>query len=241
MAGLLAVMTAAWIYTIAASVGGDIPLSWSRPQLAHSGHSFGSLVVMWTIMMTAMMLPTAWPMILLFAGVQRNRTGASHPVAATALFVGGYLAAWSLYSVAAAGGQFLLRENAFLSPQMASTSPLLAGLLLIGAGVFQWTPFKESCLRHCRSPVGFLATYWQEGLRGAVGMGLRHGTFCVGCCWVLMLVLFVTGVMNILWMVVLTLLTLAEKVVPPGLAPWIRHGSASGLLIWGLLVLTGSL
>ncbi|HEY8715475.1 MAG TPA: DUF2182 domain-containing protein, partial [Candidatus Acidoferrum sp.] len=154
------------------------------------------LFVMWAVMMVAMMLPSATPMILTFAAVTRNRRQRDRPYVPVAVFASGYLFVWCLFSAIAAMAQWALHRSALLSSTMASTSVFLGALVLIGAGVFQFTPLKHACLRHCRTPLEFIMTRWREGWRGAFGMGLRHGAFCAGCCWVLMLLLFVGGVMN---------------------------------------------
>jgi predicted metal-binding membrane protein len=189
------------------------------------------LFLMWSEMMVAMMLPSAAPMILTFAMVNRKRQERQQPFASTGLFVTGYLAAWTGFSALAALAQAILHHYALLSPMMTSVSPMLGGSLLIAAGLFQWTPIKNACLTHCRSPLSFLMTGWREGKGGAFLMGLQHGTYCTGCCWFLMALLFVAGVMNMWWVAVIALLVLVEKVAPRGL--WI--GRATGLLlcVWG--------
>jgi len=132
--------------------------------------------------------------------------------------------------------QWSLHAAALLSPMMVSTSPALGGMLLVAAGVCQWTPLKYTCLRHCRSPLGFLTTEWREGARGALTMGLRHGAYCVGCCWVLMSLLFVAGVMNLLWIAAITVFVLVEKIVPRG---DVVGRIAGGVLVGvGLMLLT---
>jgi predicted metal-binding membrane protein len=134
----------------------------------------------------------------------------------TTIFVLGYLVVWTTYSVAAALAQAGLHAAALMSPAMAATSPLLAGGLLVAAGVFQWTPLKRACLAGCRSPLSFLMAGWREGRGGAFVMGLRHGLYCLGCCWALMALLFVVGVMNLLWVAAIAVAVLVEKVVPRG-------------------------
>jgi predicted metal-binding membrane protein len=118
-----------------------------------------------------------------------------------------------------------------ISPAMIGTSPLLGGLVLIAAGIYQWTPAKHACLARCRSPLAFLLTEWREGARGALVMGIRHGFSCAGCCWLLMLLLFVVGVMNLLWIALLTVFVLLEKILPRGL--WVSRASGGALIIWG--------
>jgi predicted metal-binding membrane protein len=176
----------------------------------------GALVIMWVVMMVAMMMPAAAPMIVMFATIRRRRTAEGRPAVPTVIFVLGYLVVWTIYSGVAALAQAGLHAAALLPPAMAATSPLLSGGLLVAAGVFQWTPLKRACLAACRSPLSFLMTSWREGRAGAFMMGLRHGLYCVGCCWALMALLFVAGVMNLLWVAAIAVAVLVEKVVPRG-------------------------
>jgi predicted metal-binding membrane protein len=187
---------------------------------------------MWAVMMVAMMLPSAAPTILLFAGVSRRRRLQGRPAVPAAVFTLGYLLVWMLYAAAAATAQWELHRLALLSPAMASASPLLGGGLLVAAGVYQWMPLKGACLSHCRSPLGFFSTEWREGAWGALLMGMRHGSFCVGCCWLLMALLFVAGVMNLLWVAAIAGFVLLEKLLPGGA----RLGKAVGvlLILWGV-------
>src|SRR5207249_2185684 len=134
----------------------------------------------------------------------------------TGLFVLGYLIVWTAFSLVAAVAQWALHGASLLSPMMKSSSPLLAGALLIVAGVFQWTRWKHACLNHCRSPLQFLLHDWRDGAAGALAMGIKHGAFCAGCCWMLMALLFVAGVMNMLWVAAIAVAVLVEKVVPRG-------------------------
>jgi predicted metal-binding membrane protein len=194
------------------------------------------LFVMWAVMMVAMMVPTATGMILAFATINRRRRAQGQPYVGTAVFLGGYVMVWAGFSVLATLAQWGLHAAALLSPMMVSTSPVLGGALLLSAGVFQWTPLKHVCLKQCRSPLGFLMTDWREGPRGALIMGLRHGIYCTGCCGFLMALLFVLGVMNLLWVATMTLLVLVEKVVPRG---EIVGRAAGGMLVIAGLVLLG--
>jgi predicted metal-binding membrane protein len=214
--------------------GMDMPgmRSWSAVELL-------LLFLMWAVMMVAMMLPSAAPMILLVAAVQRRRRERASPAAPTAVFAAGYLLVWTLFSAAAASTQWLLHQTALLSPAMASTSPILGGLLLMTAGLYQWLPIKSSCLSHCRSPVGFFGSEWREGSAGALVMGVRHGLFCLGCCWALMTLLFVGGVMHLPWVAAIAGLVLVEKVVRGG--PWIGRLAGLGLIAWGAWVLAGGM
>jgi predicted metal-binding membrane protein len=192
---------------------------------------------MWTVMMVAMMLPSAAPMILFFHRIAADRAAKGQPAVPTAVFAGAYLAVWTAFALAATGAQWGLHEAALLSPLLRVSSPLLGGALLAAAGVFQLTPLKHACLARCRTPLGFLLTEWREGARGAWVMGLRHGAFCTGCCWALMALLFVGGVMNLLWVAALAVVVLAEKVLPRG---ELLGRLGGGLLIaWGAWVALG--
>jgi predicted metal-binding membrane protein len=192
------------------------------------------LFLMWAEMMVAMMLPSAAPMILMFSSVTRNRRLNRRPYVPVTFFLGGYLIVWTLFSAAAALAQWLLHGTALLSANMATTNRILSATLLIVAGVFQWTPLKNACLSHCQSPLSFLMTSWREGKSGALVMGLKHGLYCTGCCWMLMALLFVAGVMNLFWIAALTVFVLLEKVLPS----WMRFERFAGvaLVTWGLRV-----
>ena len=192
-----------------------------------SGVELLLLFVMWGVMMVAMMTPSASPMILMFSAMNRRRAERQGPVVRTGLFVVGYLVAWTAYSAAAATAQWVLHGLALVSPMMVSTSPYLGGGLLVAAGIFQWTPLKRACLTQCRSPMGFVMTEWREGPLGALIMGIRHGVYCVGCCWVLMALLFVAGVMNLVWVAAIATFVLVEKVVPAGE----RVGQVAGVVL----------
>lgn len=195
------------------------------------------MFVMWAVMMVAMMIPSAAPMIITFASVNRRRREQQRPYIPTGVFLAGYLAVWTVYSVAATLVQGALHEAALLSPMMVSTSPVLGGVLLMTAGVFQWTPLKHACLRHCRSPLSEIMSDWREGSRGAFVMGLKHGAYCAGCCWFLMALLFVAGVMNLLWVAAIGAFVLIEKLAPSG------HlvGNIAGvlLLVAGAFMISG--
>ncbi len=192
----------------------------------------------WSIMMIAMMLPSATPMITTFATINRKQAqqqGERKPLVSTFYFGLGYVLMWVGFSLVATLAQWALHEAALLSPMMVSASPLFGGLLLIVAGVFQWTPLKYVCLRHCRSPIGFIMTEYRPGNRGALVMGLKHGTFCVFCCWFLMALLFFGGVMNLLWIAGLAGYVLLEKIVPQGL--WVGRVVGALLTLWGVWVM----
>jgi predicted metal-binding membrane protein len=181
-----------------------------------SAGQFGTRLVMWTVMMVAMMTPTAAPMTLVYAAVARKAAKEGNPVAPTFVFVGGYLAVWALFSVAATAAQGGLDRMALLSPMMVSASPLLGGGLLVGAGVYELTPLKHACLAHCRAPAHFISRHWRRGFVGSFRIGLALGLYCLGCCWVLMGLLFVGGVMNLLWVAAIAVFILIEKAIPFG-------------------------
>jgi predicted metal-binding membrane protein len=175
------------------------------------------MIIMWVIMMVGMMLPSATPMILIYAAISRKASRDGSPLAPTAVFATGYIVMWCLFSVVATIAQWALDQAALLSPMMVSTSPLLGAGLVIAAGIYQLTPLKDSCLDHCRAPARFISEHWRAGGAGAFWMGAEHGLYCLGCCWVLMGLLFVGGVMSLAWIAGLTLFVLAEKLLPlPG-------------------------
>jgi predicted metal-binding membrane protein len=170
---------------------------------------------MWAVMMVGMMAGSAAPVLLLFAATRAGRQQRGVPLAVL-MFGLGYAAAWTGFSACAAIAQWALQRAAMLSPAMAASSPYLGGAILIVAGAYQLTPWKGACLTQCRSPLGFLMTNWRSGALGALQMGTRHGAYCLGCCWALMCVLFVVGVMNLVWVAALTGLVLLEKIGPAG-------------------------
>lgn len=189
------------------------------------------IFVMWWLMMLATMLPSAAPMILLFAALTRKQADLRAPYMRTGLFGIGYLAVWAGFSALAVALQWELGRIALLSPMMVTTSLALGALLLIGAGVWQFTPLKYTCLRHCRAPAEFLTHHWRAGQAGAVQMGMLHGVYCLGCCWMLMSLLFYGGIMNVYWIAGLTTLILVEKIAPLG--TWISSFVGAALIVWG--------
>lgn len=197
---------------------------------------FVMMLLMWSIMMVAMMVPSATPMVLLYRQVARkNRL--PHTGLGTALFAGGYVTAWTLFSLVATVLQWQLEQAAWLSPMMTSSSPLFGGAVLILAGLYQWTPWKDACLRHCRGPLLFISQHWRPGLAGAWRMGLHHGAYCIGCCILLMALLFVGGVMDLLVIALIALVVLLEKLLPGGqlLARILGGGAITlglGLILW---------
>ena len=211
-------------------MAGMKPVAWTAPYAA-------LMLVMWWLMMVAMMLPSAAPMILLFAAVTRKQVFGSSPGLAVAGFVAGYLTIWAGFSLLAVAVQWVLDGLALLSVEMAATSLGIGAILLFGAGLWQLTPMKDACLRKCRSPLQFLAAHWRSGTSGAWRMGVTHGVYCLGCCWVLMLLLFYGGVMNVYWIAGLAVYVLIEKTVKAG--RWIGKLTGVALIGCGTVLLIG--
>ncbi len=206
-----------WLYLLSMAANMSLSNGMAAMQIRpwDTGY-FLMMFLMWAVMMVGMMLPSVTPMVLIYAAVARKSAMQGMPVAPTAAFVSGYIAMWLIFSLFATIAQWGLDQAALLSPMMVSNSFGLGAVLLIAAGIYQWLPIKDKCLDHCRSPVYFITTHWRPGSTGAFKMGLSHGAFCLGCCWVLMSLLFVVGVMNILWIAAITLFVLLEKVLPLG-------------------------
>jgi predicted metal-binding membrane protein len=246
-AGLVVIAILAWAYTIVLAQrmvgmgsGANMALEMTMPLVRPWGISDVLLTfIMWTVMMVAMMVPSAAAMVLTFAAVQRHRHERSLPYTPTGLFLLGYLALWSAYSLVATLLQWGLHDASMLTPMVATARPVLGGALLVVAGVYQFTPLKHACLAKCRSPLGYLLSGWREGRWGALAMGIQRGSECVACCWLLMLLLFVAGVMNLLWVAIIATYVLVEKVAPGGH----RISQAMGLLsiLWGIGLAAGVL
>ncbi len=193
--------------------------------------SLAGLFLMWAEMMVAMMIPSAAPMILTFAAVEGKRREQGRAFVPAGVFAASYILVWTAFSAVFAVAQWTLHSVSFLSPRMSSSSSVLGIVLLSGAGVFQFTPWKRSCLQHCRSPLAFLLTEWREGIAGAFRMGFKHGAYCTGCCWLLMAILFVAGVMNIWWVALISIFVLFEKLAPCG--NLLRKAAGILLVLWG--------
>lgn len=239
-AGLAAVVILAWLYLF--RMPDRMQGMEMMPGMSMAEHAgpvdFLLTVVMWAVMMVAMMVPTAAPMILTFATINRRRGESGGPVVPTAVFVGGYLVIWFAFSLGAAALQSALQAAALLSAATMTVTPFVGAALLIVAGVYQVTPLKRACLARCQSPLGFILSEWRESARGAFVMGIRHGAFCVGCCWALMALLFVAGVMNLLWVATIAAFVFLEKLVPSErLVSWTAGAALVGWGAW-LLVRT---
>ncbi len=222
LTGLAGISALSWAYLMYLSLRmSAMPMPMPMPEMAMAmpqwqpwgAIDFALMLLMWVVMMVAMMVPSASPMILTFTTIH-NRQAQGDVVAPTAAFLVGYIVVWSAFSLAATLAQWGLHQAALLSPMMVSTSPMLGGILLIAAGAFQWSRLKQACLSKCRTPLGFLLNEWRDGSAGALVMGLRHGLYCTGCCWALMALLFVGGVMNLLWVAAIAVFVLIEKVAP---------------------------
>lgn len=241
LSGLALITALSWAYvTSLASEMQNMEMATeiAMPQMQETWEAtnFGLTFVMWAVMMVAMMTPSAAPMILMFAGVNRRRREQHVPYVPTSVFLLGYLVVWVAFGILATAAQWGLHAASLLSPMMVSTTPVLGGVLLLVAGIYQWTPLKHACLSKCRSPLGFVLNEWREGRWGAFLMGLKHGSYCTGCCWPLMTLLFVAGVMNLLWVAAIAGFILLEKMAPAGQ----RMGQAAGaLMVAGGVVLLG--
>jgi len=233
---LLIVSLAAWAYILSGIGMGmysmsmdDIAMSmtseWTAPH-------FTLMLVMWGTMMLAMMLPSAAPMILLFATIERRRRRHASPFPAVTTFAMSYVIAWMGFSVAATLLQWQLDRLALLLPTTPSANALLAAIILIVVGLYQFTPLKQACLRGCRSPLELIMRYWS---RGPFGIGIRHGILCVGCCWMLVLLLFIGGVMNLVWVGLIAAFILGEKIAPR--VHWLSYGAGAALISSGIWML----
>jgi len=221
VAALLGVAALAWLYLIREAADMTAAMAGMDRAMAMPPRSAAELLLllaMWWVMMVGMMLPGVAPVILTFATVNRNRRARGEPYVPTALFATGYLLTWGGFSVAATLAQGALERATLLSPMdMTINGRLLGGVLFLSAGLYQFTPVKLACLRSCRSPLDFVLNHWRDGPGGALRMGMTHGLYCLGCCWILMLLLFVGGVMNLLWVAGLAAVVLVEKLMP---GPW---------------------
>jgi len=232
----------AWIYTILLSgslAGLDLHNLMAMPRQGEwTSLDLALTFLMWAVMMAAMMIPSAMPMILLFTAIERRResTGA---LSRTTAFVSGYAAAWVVFSLLATLAQWGLHDAAMLSSAMGRLVPWAASLVLALAGLYQFSPLKRTCLHHCSSPLEFLTAHWRPGGEGALRMGLRHGGYCLGCCWAFMFVLFVVGVMNILWVMLIAIAVLLEKLMPG--RDRLRMALGAALLAWSAVVATASM
>ena len=248
MGALSGVVALSWAYVLAGAgmnmsalemtrlTSGEAGMDMMTPVIWDLGYA-GVMFVMWWVMMIAMMLPSAAPMVLLFAAINRKQKESGNPYVPTALFASAYVIVWAGFSMAAVAVQWGLESMAGLSPMLASASAVLGGSLLLAAGIYQLTPLKQACLNHCRSPLQFILTRWRVGAKGAFRMGFEHGAYCVGCCWFLMGLLFFGGIMNLYWITGLAVFVLLEKTIPAG--HWVSQLVGIALIVWGIVVLAG--
>ena len=197
--------------------------------------------VMWAVMMVGMMTPSVAPMLLIYARVGRQAAQRGMPLAASAYFAAGYLLTWIGFAVLATSAQWALERSALLTATMAGASDMFGGAVLIAAGIYQWTPLKDACLRQCQAPWWFIQHHggFRADALGALALGIRHGSYCIGCCWALMALLFVGGVMNVLWIAAIAILVLAEKVIPAGRT--VSRIAGAGFFVAGAWLLGQSL
>ena len=239
------VILLAWVYTLAGAGMGMNAFDMTRHSLMNMDGMMPVaewdlayvvlMLAMWWIMMIAMMLPSAAPTILLASALNRKSNTERGPYGATGFFTAGYLIAWLFFSATAVLAQWGLLETGYISTNLRSTSSSLTAGLLIIAGLWQFTPAKNACLRHCRTPVEFLTRRRRAGNSGAVIMGIEHGAYCLGCCWFLMALLFAGGVMNLYWIAGLAIYVFMEKLLPFG--DWIGRLTGAALLAWGFSII----
>jgi predicted metal-binding membrane protein len=230
--GVWALALGGWLVLLWGATNMNSPAARLTMPMGHwSAANWLAVFVMWAVMMAAMMLPSAAPMVMCFSALNRRRGDSAR----TFFFVAAYLALWGVFSGAATAAQWALQSAGWVSPMIVSRSPVFSAALLIIAGVFQFSPLKNACLRACRSPLGFLMSDWRDGLFGAWRMGMRHGLYCIGCCWGLMALLFVGGAMNLLWIAALAGLVAIEKLAPKGdMVAQLLGGVmiGAGIIIW---------
>jgi predicted metal-binding membrane protein len=233
--GLVAAVALAWAY-LAAGAGIDMSMAGMEMEpMPWSAFDAALMFAMWWVMMIAMMVPSATPMLLLFTAIKRNQQASISPATEAWVFLGGYLLIWAGFSVVATFAQWGLERAGLLSMGAASTNARFGGVILLAAGLYQFTPIKSACLRFCQSPVLFLSRHWRPGAAGVLRMGLRHGAYCLGCCWFLMLLLFVAGVMNLVWVAGIALYVACEKLLP--LDQRLSHAAGAVLIVAGAIVL----
>ena len=238
IAAMLVMAALAWFYMVYLDLQhASMTETMAMPMMMEwSSADFVFMLVMWAVMMFAMMLPSVTPTVIIFGRVSEKRKSADRPFAPTGAFVAGYLVAWTGFSLLATVVNWWLHTHGWMTSMMGQIGSGIGGVVLIAAGLFQWTPLKNACLDHCRSPMSFLMHHWREGVSGATMMGLHHGAYCLGCCWMLMALLFVLGVMNLPWVAVLAIVVLAEKTLPYG--QFLSRILGLALIGWGAWLLT---
>ena len=233
---------------VTASLALVIALAWLylwRDQREMSGMDMAGMSMplalgfaMWTIMMIGMMLPSAAPTILFYGALVRKNSERGSVLPAVWVFTSGYLAVWTAFSLLAALLQASFEQAMLVTPMMVSASNGFSAAILIAAGMYQWLPIKQICLRKCRNPIEFFTMRWRAGALGALRMGLEHGLYCLGCCWALMLLLFVAGVMNLLWVALIAAFVFVEKLLPA--EKFTSRFASVALILSGLALLAGA-
>jgi len=233
--GLAGAIVLAWVY-LATGAGVDMSMAGMPMEpMPWSAFDAALMFTMWWVMMIAMMVPSAAPMVLLFTAIKRKQETRVSPSVEAWVFLSGYLLIWAGFSLVAALAQWGLERAGLVSMTVASSSATFGGAILLAAGLYQFTPVKSACLRYCQSPVLFLSRYWRPGAAGALRMGLQHGGYCLGCCWFLMMLLFVAGVMNLFWIAGIALYVACEKLLPLGQR--LSRAAGVALIVAGTIVL----
>tara|TARA_B100000953_G_C18034020_1_gene423775 strand:- start:4602 stop:5465 length:864 start_codon:yes stop_codon:yes gene_type:complete len=215
----------------------DTILMWMPPSQGEwMLKDFFLLFLMWSVMMIAMMTPSILPMVMLFTALNINKQRNNQPSASPLILLIGYLISWILFSLVITFPQYAMHKSGLLNPMMEPTHAYLASAVLIIAGIYQFTPFKDACLSVCQSPLSFLMNNWKDGNFGAFLIGYKHGFYCIGCCWFLMMTLFALGVMNILWVVVLTLFVMFEK-LSYRFPLLFRYSTGAIFIAWGTILI----
>ena len=239
VACLAAVVVLAWGYLLA---GAGMDTSMPGMAMAPMAWTTGTALLMfamWWVMMIAMMAPSAGPTVLLFSAIGRKQAAVGKPSVAAGFFLTGYLVVWAGFSLVATVLQWALQQLGLMAMEMKTSSHLLGGSILLAAGLYQFTPVKRACLRHCQTPLLFISSHWKPGAAGALRMGLRHGAYCLGCCWFLMALLFFGGIMNFLWIAGIAIYVAMEKLLPK--SQWLSGATGTVLALAGLLILAGVL
>mgnify|MGYP001184065924 CR=1 FL=1 len=250
--GVLIVLLTSWVYIIGMGWHmGTLPLSgemtkdsslltsiltWMPPMNnVWQAQDFFLLFLMWSVMMTAMMTPSILPMLMLFTTLSIRQKQQGQEPSSTLVLLAGYLTSWILFSLVITFPQYLMHLSGMLNPMMEPTHAYLGSMMLVIAGIYQFTPLKDACLTVCQSPLSFMMNNWKDGNLGAFIIGYKHGFFCVGCCWALMLTLFALGVMNIMWVIILTVVVLFEKLSYKNPLLF-RRVTGTLLIFWGIAI-----
>jgi predicted metal-binding membrane protein len=227
---LIVVTALSWLYVYRqmGPMEGMADIAMPAVYVPWSAADFALNLAIWWAMMPGMMLPSAAPMILTFATINRRKRERGQPFVSAIVFTSGYLIAWGAFGIFATAVDWGLERVALISPMTGRLIPILGAVIVAATGLYQLTPLKSVCLTHCRSPFDFVLNHWRDGRTGSVRMGLEHGLYCLGCCWFLMTLLFAAGIMSLLWMAVITVFVLVEKLFPSG--DWIARVSGIAML-----------